>query len=148
MDLQTPSSQPGATDRAEAKAFLGRGFAFPVRVDASGALALAEYEDDIRQAIRIVLDTEPGERVMRPDFGAGLRAVLFEPMNQHTTALIRHRVEQSLVLWEPRIDSIGVAVRADVPAARLDIDVRYRVRTTNTFYNLVYPFYLQEGRLP
>ncbi|MES2938104.1 MAG: GPW/gp25 family protein [Pseudomonadota bacterium] len=148
MDMQPPSSQPGTADRADAKAFLGRGFAFPLRVDAAGAIAMAEYEDDIRQAIRIVLDTEPGERAMRPDFGAGLRAMLFEPMNQHTTALIRHRVEQSLILWEPRIDSIGVAVRSDPPRGRLDIDVRYRVRTTNTFYNLVYPFYLQEGRLP
>lgn len=133
-------------DRADAKAFLGRGFAFPLRIDASGAIASAEYEEDIRQAIRIILDTEPGERVMRPDFGAGLRALLFEPINLHTTALIRHRVEQALILWEPRIDSIGVEVRADPPQGLVNVDVRYRVRTTNTFYNLVYPFYLQEGR--
>jgi len=135
------------TDRSDAKAFLGRGFAFPLRL-AGGGIATAEYEEDIRQAIRIVLDTEPGERVMRPDFGAGLRALLFEPINQHTTALIRHRVEQALIQWEPRIDSIGVGVRADPPRGRIDIDVHYRVRTTNTFYNLVYPFYLQEGRQP
>lgn len=133
-------------DRADARAFLGRGFAYPLAIDASGAIAMAEYEEDIRQAIRIILDTDPGERVMRPDFGAGLRALLFEPINMHTTALIRHRVEQSLILWEPRIDSIGVDVRADPPNGMVNVDVRYRVRTTNTFYNLVYPFYLQEGR--
>jgi len=133
-------------DRADAKAFLGRGFAFPLAVDAAGGLAMAEHEDDIRQAIRIILDTEPGERVMRPDFGAGLRALLFEPINLHTTALIRHRVEQSLILWEPRIDSIGVEVQADPPHGLVNLNVRYRVRTTNTFYNMVYPFYLQEGR--
>jgi phage baseplate assembly protein W len=137
---------PDPLDRADAKAFLGRGFAFPLGVDARGAIATAEFEDDIRQAIRIILDTEPGERVMRPDFGAGLRALLFEPINLHTIALIRHRVEQSLILWEPRIDSIGVEVRADPPRGLVNVDVRYRVRTTNTFYNLVYPFYLQEGR--
>jgi Bacteriophage baseplate protein W len=128
------------------KAFLGRGLAFPVAVDKDGAVALAEYEEDIRQAIRIILDTDPGERVMRPDFGAGLRALLFEPINTHTLALARHRVEQALILWEPRIDSILVKVEAQAPLGILNINIRYRVRTTNTFYNLVYPFYLQEGR--
>ena len=135
---------PDTDDRNAARAFLGRGFAFPLRLD-GGHLGMAEHEEDIHQAIRIILDTEPGERVMRPDFGAGLRALLFEPINQHTTALIRHRVEQALIQWEPRIDSIGVGVRATPTAGRIDIDLRYRVRTTNTFYNLVYPFYLQEG---
>jgi uncharacterized protein len=127
------------------KAFLGRGFAFPVAVDANGAIAMAEYEDDIDQAIRIILDTHLGERVMRPDFGSGLRALVFEPINTNTLALARHRVEQALVLWEPRIDNVSVAVSADPPRGLLSIDIRYRVRTTNTFYNMVYPFYLQQG---
>lgn len=134
-------------DPADAKAFLGRGLAFPLALDASGGMATAEHEEDIRQAIRLILDTEPGERVMRPDFGAGLRALLFEPLNLHTLALMRHRVEQALILWEPRIDSIGVEVRAEAPRGVVHVELRYRVRTTNTFYNLVYPFYLQEGRL-
>jgi hypothetical protein len=132
---------------ADPRAFLGRGWAFPVAADGHGAIASAEYEEDIREAIRIILATDPGERVMRPDFGAGLRALAFEPINTQTLALARHRIEQALVLWEPRIDSVGVTVSAPRPASgRLEIDVRYRVRRTNTFYNLVYPFYLQEGR--
>ncbi len=130
----------------DAKAFLGLGVAFPIAVDDKGSVALAQYEEDIRQAIRIILDTDPGERVMRPDFGAGLRALLFEPINTNTMALARHRVEQALILWEPRIDSIVVKVDAQPKVGLLNIDIRYRVRTTNTFYNLVYPFYLQEGR--
>ncbi len=131
----------------DAKAFLGRGLAFPVAVDpGTGAIALAEYEEDIRQAIRIILDTDPGERVMRPDFGAGLRALVFEPINTHTLALTRHRVEQALVLWEPRIDSVTVKTDARPEQGLIAIEVRYRVRTTNTFYNLVYPFFMQEGR--
>lgn len=129
------------------KAFLGRGLAFPVGVDAgTGAIAMAQYEEDIRQAIRIILDTDPGERVMRPDFGAGLRALVFEPINTQTLALTRHRVEQALILWEPRIDSVTVKVSAQPEQGLIAIEVRYRVRTTNTFYNLVYPFFLQEGR--
>jgi phage baseplate assembly protein W len=130
----------------DVKAFLGRGWSFPVAANARGEIAMAEYEEDIREAIRIILATDPGERVMRPDFGAGLRALLFEPINTGTTALVRHRVEQALILWEPRIDSIAVEVSSEPRRGLLNIDVRYRVRSTNTFYNLVYPFYLQEGR--
>lgn len=128
------------------KAFLGRGVAFPVTVDDKGSVVLAQYEEDIHQAIRLILDTDPGERVMRPDFGAGLRALLFEPINTQTIALARHRVEQALILWEPRIDNIAVKVDSHPKMGLLNIDIHYRVRTTNTFYNLVYPFYLQEGR--
>ena len=131
---------------SDSRAFLGRGWAFPVATDAAGDIAQAAYEADIEQAVRIILGTEPGERVMRPDFGAGLRGLMFEPMNTTTAALARHRVEQSLIQWEPRIDSVTVAVAVDGPNGRLRIDVSYRIRTTNTFYNLVYPFYLQEGQ--
>ena len=131
----------------EGKAFLGRGWAFPVTATADGDVALAEYEEDIRQAVRIILTTNPGERVMRPDFGAGLNALVFEPINTTTMALARHRVEQALITWEPRIDSIAVTVTPRPPEGRLDIDIRYRVRSTNTFYNLVYPFYVREAQL-
>lgn len=130
----------------DAKAFLGRGWAFPVRPDGSGDVTLAVYEEDIRQAIHIILGTVQGERVMRPDFGAGLQALVFEPINTTTMALARHRVEEALITWEPRIDHITVQVTAEPPRGRLMIDIGYRVRATNTFYNLVYPFYLQEGR--
>jgi hypothetical protein len=128
------------------KAFLGTGWAYPVATAADGSIALAQYDEDVRQAILIIIGTERGERVMRPDFGAGLRAFLFEPINTTTLALIRHRVEEALVLWEPRIDNITVRVGATPPEGKVVIDIRYRVRVTNTFYNLVYPFFVQEGR--
>ena len=130
---------------ANSKAFLGQGWAFPVAVDATSQIATAAYEDDVQQAIRIILGTEPGERVMRPTFGTGLRGLMFEPINTTTMALAQYRVQQALTLWEPRIDSVNVVVTADPPNGLLNIAVSYRVRTTNTFYNLVYPFYLQEG---
>lgn len=131
---------------ADPKAFLGRGWAFPVAVDATGDIAMAEHEEDIRQAIRIILATNKGERLMRPDFGAGLDAFVFEPMNTTTLALVRHQVEQALIEWEPRIDSISVDVRAEHAAGRLEIGIGYRVRSTNAFYNHVYPFYIREGQ--
>jgi phage baseplate assembly protein W len=125
--------------------FLGTGWAFPIAVEPAGGVALASDADDIRQAIHIILGTSPGERIMRPDFGAGLQALVFEPINTTTMALAKHHVEQALIRWEPRIDSIEVNVTEEARAGRLTIDIRYRVRATNVFYNLVYPFYLLEG---
>ena len=128
------------------KAFLGQGWAFPLQFEESGEVALAAYEEDVRQSIRLILGTNQGERVMRPDFGANIQAMTFEPISATTTALMKHRVEQALITWEPRIDNITVNVTAEPPLGRLLIEIHYRVRETNTFYNLVYPFYLLEGR--
>ena len=128
--------------------FLGIGWGFPLGTDAVGEVRIAVYEEDVRQAIRIILATDPGERVMRPDFGAGLRALLFEPMSTTTLSLAQHRVERALIEWEPRIDVLGVRVgfdHDDPSRGRLLIEIDYRVRATNAFYNLVYPFYLLEG---
>ncbi|MEO8153905.1 MAG: GPW/gp25 family protein [Rhizobacter sp.] len=129
------------------KAFLGRGWASPVASnDARNDVALVEHEEDIRQAVLIILQTGRGERVMRPDFGAGLNEFLFEPINTTTMALVRHRVEEALITWEPRIRVMAVEVSSNQAAlGQLDITIEYEVRSTNTFYNLVYPFYLQEG---
>ena len=131
------------------KAFLGRGWGFPVTTGADGEVAMAAFEEDIRQSIRIILGTNPGERVMRPDFGAGLNALVFEPLNTTTMALVQHRVELALVTWEPRIlvESVRVSTNPEERNLLL-IEVSYRVRLTNTFYNLVYPFYLLEGERP
>lgn len=126
--------------------FLGSGWSFPIRIDRQGEIALVSREEDIRQAILVILGTSPGERVMRPDFGAGLKALVFEPINTATKALVKHRVEEALLLWEPRIDSVEIAIADERSLGRLLIDIRYRVRATNTFFNLVYPFYLLEGK--
>jgi phage baseplate assembly protein W len=130
------------------RAFLGRGWAFPVCVK-RGEVATALFDDDIRQAIRIILGTNPGERRMRPDFGAGLVTFVFEPVNTTTMSLIETRVKESLIDWEPRIDVERVRVAQDGGQPNLLlIDVHYRVRATNAKANLVYPFYLEEGATP
>jgi phage baseplate assembly protein W len=128
------------------KAFLGVGLAFPPAADARGALALVTYEEDIRQSIQIILGTNPGERVMRPQFGAGLRDFVFEPANPSTIQRVQTRVQEALIDWEPRINAQAVTVTLD-PAAKnaLYINITYTVRATNTVANLVYPFFLQEG---
>lgn len=129
-----------------AKAFLGKGWAFPAAANATADVALSAYEEDVRQAILIILGTARGERVMRPDFGASLKRLVFEPISATSSELVRFRVQEALVKWEPRIDNVTVDVTADPPRGRLNIGIQYRIRATNTFYNLVYPFYLLEGK--
>jgi phage baseplate assembly protein W len=135
-----------SSSNPDARAFLGNGWGFPIGITTSGELASAAYEEDIRQAIGIILGTSPGERLMRPDFGSGLKALTFEPMSATTMSLARRAVEEALIQWEPRIDSITVTVAPQRAEGRIDITVGYRVRASNTFYNLVYPFCLLEGR--
>jgi uncharacterized protein len=129
-----------------ARSFLGIGWAFPPRIEAGGAVAESVYEEDIREAIRIILGTSPGERVMRPEFGAGLEQFLFEPVNPTTVGRLQRQVRDALVTWEPRIDVEDVTVTPEgAPPVVLMVELTYRVRATNARANLVYPFYLQEG---
>ena len=138
-------------DRASQE-FLGRGWSFPVALE-QGHAAMVELQADVKQAIRIILGTEPGERVMRPDFGTPLRGFVFELMNTTNFEMIRSCVEQALQHWEPSIDVLRVVVQPGgagsayerTRTGRLDIEIDYCIRTTNTKDNLVYPFYLTEA---
>ena len=132
--------------RVAPKAFQGIGWGFPPGVEPDGSTSVARYEEDIRQSIRIILGTDRGERVMRPDFGAGLREFVFEPLSQTTCQKLQTRVKESLVEWEPRIDVLKVDARIDSSQTGLvQIAMTYRMRSANTLHNLVYPFYLMEG---
>src|SRR5262245_51531011 len=128
------------------RAFLGVGWAFPPQLEADGSVAEAIYEEDVRQAIRIIIFTNRGERLMRRDFGAGVNEFIFVPVNTTTMALVENRLRQALIAWEARIDVEEVKVTADASERnKLLIEMTYPVRATNTQHNLVYPFYLQEG---
>jgi len=127
--------------------FLGRGWKFPVQVDVTtGRMRMSEGEDDIAEAIRIIMLTAKGERAMRPDFGSGLRDFVFRTMDGTTLTLLQNDLERAVTVWEPRVQD--VEVRAEVDPSRpglLQIHVRYVVRSTNNLFNQVYPFYLDEG---
>lgn len=130
------------------KEFLGRGWAFPVSLDPyMGSVATSEYEDDVRQAIRIILGTSPGERVMRPDFGCGIYDLAFETIDSATLVRIKNVVEDALTRYEPRIELVEDVTVDPYRAAEgiLEVHVSYRVRLTNQMGNLVYPFYFREG---
>ncbi|GAB3249454.1 GPW/gp25 family protein [Kineosporia babensis] len=122
--------------------FIGAGWAFPLRADASGAVALARGQREIEQAIRLVLATAPGERPMRPEFGCAIHDLVFAPVNEATSGQIRYEVRASLERWEPRIEVIEVNVLEDNDDdGMVLIDIRYAVRGTNSPRNLVFPFY-------
>ncbi|MCP4664711.1 MAG: GPW/gp25 family protein [bacterium] len=129
-----------------AKEFLGHGLAFPVEVDGQGRLPCATAEAKVQQSLLVVLATARGERVMRPQFGSRLHELVFEPLSASTKGRVAHYAAEAITAWEPRVDLLGVDVKED-PATRgkLLVDVDYRVRATNSRFNLVYPFYLQEG---
>jgi len=125
---------------------LGKGWKYPIQLDEQNEIALAKGEEDIQEAIWIILSTAFGERLMHPDFGCGIHELVFAPNNTGTAGLARFYVEDALTRWEPRIDVEEVEVQMD-PAQQelLLISVSYRVRTTDSRFNLVYPFYLTRG---
>ena len=127
--------------------FLGAGLAFPVNVNDAGNFRISQYEKSIAESINIILGTSKGERVMRPDFGCGIHAFVFSVINTATLTLIENSVKEALTLWEPRINLRKVEISTEEAAeGKLMISVDYEVRTTNNRFNLVYPFYLQEGK--
>lgn len=128
-----------------ASSFLGRGWAFPIRTEA-GRLRLVDGPESIDQAIRIILGTSEGERVMRPEFGCGIRELVMEANTAALHGRVQAKVREALIRWEPRIDVLNVRVEAPSDQKNLlFIHIDYRVRSNNAFYNLVYPFFLQEG---
>ena len=129
-------------------ALLGSGLAFPLRVDARGGLALAHEDEDVREAIQVILGTAPGERPMRPEFGCGIHDHVFESVDAYLVGRIGHEVRVALDRWEPRIEvlSVDLSLERTTQGGVLDelvvIDIEYRLRSSNDVRNLVYPFYV------
>jgi Bacteriophage baseplate protein W len=124
-------------------AYLGKGWTFPIGpLAALGTLPYVDGPEKVRQSIEIILDTEPGERVMRPTFGCGLRRFLMQPNTVATRALIQHDVELALATWEPRIQVSSIAVLPGDDPSLVYIQVAYAHVRDGRPGNLVYPFYL------
>jgi len=127
--------------------FLGVGWRYPVATDPlTGDIALSRYDRDVKEAIKIVLETAPGERVMRPRFGCGIHDLVFEEINATTLTAIEASVRDALVTHEPRIELLNVTVDPrDALDGMLVIAIDYRLRRTNQEDNLVFPFFFREG---
>ncbi|MFF7633285.1 GPW/gp25 family protein [Kitasatospora sp. NPDC008050] len=122
--------------------FIGRGWAFPLRVNATGGIGMVDRDREIAEAIRLILGTAPGERPMRPEFGCGIHEYVFAPGDGTTAGRIAREVRTALERWEPRIEVDDVRIAFDsVDEGTLYIDVHYTVRSTNDRRNLVFPFY-------
>ena len=123
--------------------FIGAGWAFPLRTDATGSVALVRREREIEQSIHLILVTAYGERPMRPEFGCGIHDHVFGTPDATTAGLLADEVERSLARWEPRIEVNDVVVTTDDnEPSTLYIDVLYTILGTNDPRNLVFPFYV------
>ena len=122
--------------------FTGAGWAFPLRTDASGGIALVSRGRELEESIRLILGTAPGERPMRPDFGCRIHDEIFSGVDAGSAGRIAAHVRESLRRWEPRIDVDDVTVSQDeADPSILYIEISYTTRTTNDRRNLVFPFY-------
>jgi uncharacterized protein len=131
---------------SEIPSFVGRGLAFPMRVDPNGSIALVGGHADIEKAMRVILSTAIGERPMRPAFGCGIWDLLFEPINPNTLGRMEDAVTQALSRWEPRaeVDSVSVMPDPSFDGA-VQIGISYTILATNDKRNLVFPFYVIPG---
>ncbi len=126
--------------------FLGNGWSFEVMPDpVTGRIRMCSGEDDIAQAVRLILNTKRGERIMRPDFGCRLCDFAFESFSQSVRSEMIDEIETALTLHEPRIRDIEVTIGDIAPEGHIILDISYVVRATNNPYNLVFPFYIEEG---
>lgn len=126
--------------------FLGQGWRFPVRVNASGGLDWSREGQAVEEAIWIILSTPRRSRIMVPGFGCAIHDYVFAPNNASTRARVASDVRGALVRWEPRIDVLNVSARSEPGADNtLLVSIDYRIRANNAARNLVYPFHLQEG---
>ena len=123
--------------------FIGSGWAFPLRTDPTGRMALVSREQEIEESMRLILGTAFGERPMRPEFGCAIHEYVFESADSETAANVATAVRASLRRWEPRIEVNDVLVSFDAAdASTIYIDIRYSIGETNDPRNLVFPFYV------
>lgn len=132
---------PDVIDSQE-RAYLGKGWAFPLRLSVQGGIQLSSEAQKVKESIWIILRTGLGERLYRPDFGSRLAELAFAPMNSETLILIRLYVLEALEVWEPRIIIDEVRTDPDPIRGRVDIIINYRLKDFPDIYSFVYPFYL------
>lgn len=131
------------------KSFLGTGWAFPPRFGDSadsGRTQMVEAEADIRESLGIILSTVPGERIMQPTFGCGIKAYVFEEISESVMTEMRDAIDRAILFFEPRVTVERIEIdTSNAMEGRVDVLIDYTVRGTNTRSNMVYPFYFLEG---
>ena len=128
-----------------AREIIGRGWPFPLKINARGGLDWTEGPRRIQDSIWIILATALGERIMRPRFGCGVHRYVFESNSPVIRAALETDVRGALTRWEPRIELEMVRVEAAAAPSEVRVVIDYRIRATNELFNLVFPLYLEEG---
>ncbi len=130
---------------ADDRAFLGKGWRFPVAINLTGGISSSSLEENVRESMFIIMGTAPGERVRRPQFGCRIHDLMFAPNNYVTSARAEFFCEEALYKFEPRIDELTVkAEPSKTEPNRLDIRITYKIIGQTHVKNLVYPFYLRQ----
>ena len=131
------------------KQFLGSGWGFPPEFTKFGdsiTTKISSNDEDIKESLNLLLSTRLGERIMQPAYGCGIHALVYEVLNESMVTEIIDMIERAILFFEPRIvlDNIDV-IEEQLGQGKLLLNLSYRVRSTNTRSNMVYPFYLIEG---
>lgn len=131
----------------EENSFLGIGWSFPPGFNnKSGRVEMVSGEEDIRESLEIILSTRPGERVMHPDFGCNLDMMMFESLTTTLITTMKDIISTAITLYESRIKLNSVKVFEDnIIEGRINIEIDYTIRATNSRFNMVYPYYENEG---
>lgn len=124
---------------------IGKGWKFPIKVNAKGGLSYSDGPERVQDAIWIVLGTSIGERLMRMDFGGGAHDYVFQSNSDVVRTQLASAVREALVKWEPRIELVNVSVQQGNQPSEVMASIDYRIRSTNELFNLVYPLYVEEG---
>jgi len=127
--------------------FLGNGWSFPPAfIKASAGAAMTSGILDIERSLQIIFTTALGERIMQPTFGCSLEDALFEPMNSSRITYTENLIRTAILFHEPRIDADTIVIRPDQPEGVFWIEIGYVVRGSNSRFNFVFPFYINEAR--
>jgi phage baseplate assembly protein W len=127
--------------------FLGKGWSFPPEfVPETGEVLMTEDEEDIRASLQILMGTVAGERFLNPKYGLELHEMLFEPMGTTAKTLLKDRIKYAILIYEPRINLLTLELDASAELeGKISIILEYVIRSTNSRYNLVYPFYTTDS---
>lgn len=133
-------------DNIRNREFIGQGLNWPLQLNSQGGVAMTRGQMEIEQSIRIILETIPGERVMRPEFGCRAWELMFAPRNSATEAQLIEFVREALLLWEPRIEVTAVEIirMTGYDDSVILTDIRYVVKNTHDERSIVYPFYIMD----
>ncbi|MDX1671718.1 MAG: GPW/gp25 family protein [Balneolaceae bacterium] len=131
---------------ANDQSYLGSGWSFPPTFNrSSGSVRMTSDAEDINRSLQILFTTMVGERVMQPLYGCDLSQFLFEPIDTSMLSLMKEIVNDAILYFEPRIRLLDLYLEPFETEGKIEITIEYKIKGTNSRFNYVYPFYLNEG---